>query len=614
MSDTVARRQRKWLSRSNKVSDANGNRKRQSDNVGLNSILAADFGSVNTRALLFDVVEGEYRLVAQGRSRTTIGSPSDDVHLGLSSVLREMAEATGRRFFDEHGNIIRPEQVDRVGVDYYLTTASAGQALRAVLVGLYPGQDLAAAQRAIAPFYVEIAATVHLEDGLGPKGRLNRIVHSRPQLILITGGTDGGARTVLLEMLSVVRQAVSLLPMGGRPMVIYAGNSSMTQSVREMLSQQSEVLIAPNIVSGDSAWEAARTVLASAVDDHKRHSRSFQRVAAMTDSGILPTARGIETMTAFFSRAMRQAALAIDIGGARTTLTLAGNGRVWTGIRNDIGLGHSAASALELIGEEGISEWLPFYPRKGELEQYVLNKGLRPGSVPLDMRERYIEYALLSACLRQMLSMAREPGNSAIDPARVGMVLLAGAAITGGGGGALDMLMLSDALQCQGVLRVKADPYGALAALGALAAVQPTAVVQLANSNALEDVGTLICASGKSSPDETALRVSVRLESGELLKREIADGDVWHLPLETNARADVRIQVRRGLSVGGKRRLRLQLTGGRGGLLFDARLDTLEKERSMTVRAVNMLRWFAAVIGQEEPVVIPESWLVTANG
>lgn len=574
----------------------------------INSILAADFGSVNTRALLFDVVEGEYRLVAQGRSRTSIGSPLDDAHLGLSTVLREMAEATGRRLLDEQGNIIRPEQADRVGVDYYLTTASAGHSLRAVLVGLYPGHDLVAAQRAIAPFYIEIAATVHLEDGLGPKGRLNRIVHSRPQLIIITGGTDGGARTVLLEMLSVVRQAVALLPMGSRPTVIFAGNSSLTPSVREMLSQQAEVLISPNIVgSSENAWEAAQTVLASAVDDDKRHGRSFRRVAAMTDSGILPTARGVETMAAFFSRALRQEVLAIDIGSARSTLSLAGNGRVWTGIRNDIGLGHSAASALDIVGEESVNEWLPFYPRKGELTQYVLNKGLRLESVPLDMRERCIEYALLRASLRYMLSVAREPGNSAIEPARVGMVLVAGAALTGSGQGALDMLMLSDALQCEGVVRVKSDPFGALAALGALAAAQPTAVVQLANSKVLEDVGTLICVSGKSSAEATALKVSVRLENGELLKRKIADGDVWHLPLESNAWAEVRLQARRGLTVGGKRRLRL--AGGRGGLLFDARLNTLEKESSMTVRAVNMLRWFAAVSGQDEPVVIPESWL-----
>ena len=609
MSDAVAGRRRKWLARSKKQSDARGNHKGQSDRPAINSILAADFGSVNTRALLFDVVEGEYRLVAQGRSRTTMGSPVDDVHVGLSAALREMAAATGRRFLDEQGNVIRPEQTDRVGVDHFLATASAGHALRAVLAGLYPGHDLVAARRAIAPFYIEVAAAVHLEDGLGPKGRLNRIVHSRPQLILITGGTDGGARTVLLEMLSVVRQAVALLPMGGRPLVVFAGNSGLSASAREMLSQQAEVLIAPNIVGGKGASKAAQTALAGAVEAHRRHSRSYRRVAAMTDSGILPTARGVETMTAFFARALGQEVCAIDIGSARATLTLAGNGRAWTGIHNDIGLGHSAASALELVGEAAVNEWLPFSPRAGELAQYALNKGLRLDNVPLDMRERMLEYALLRACLRYMLRAAREHGNSAVDPARVGLALVAGAAMTGHEAGALDMLMLSDALQCRGVLRVKADPYGALPALGALAAAQPTAVVQLANSNAVEDVGALICAHGQASADATALKVSVRLENGELLQRDIADGDVWHLPLAPKATAEVRIQARRGVSVGGKRRLRLRLAGGRAGLLFDARLDTLEQETSMTVRAVKMLRWFAAVSGQDEPVVIPESWL-----
>ena len=377
----------------------------------IRSILAADFGSANTRALLFDLVDGEYRLVAQGMAPTTIGSPSDDVHLGLSRALREIGSATGRRFLDEGGRLIKPEQSDRVGVDYFVTTTSAGKPVPTLLVGLYPQIDIAAAQRAIEPFYLDAVADVHLEDGLGPKGRLNRIVHSRPQLIVITGGTDDGARTVLLEMLSLVRQAVSLMPLGNRPVILYAGNSSLVQSAREMLSQQVEVLFAPNIRGGDGlALEPVQAVLARHFDERKRHSKSFKRVAAMTDSGILSTARGVETMTTFFSRTIGGNVLTIDFGSARTMLALASQSAVQTMIRNDIGVGHSAVSALELIGAEAVAKWLPFHPRKGELAQYALNKGLRLGSVPLDMRERYIEYALLRAAIRYMLAELGE-GN-----------------------------------------------------------------------------------------------------------------------------------------------------------------------------------------------------------
>ena len=573
----------------------------------VNSILAADFGSVNTRALLFDKVDGMYRLVGSGAGRTTISAPADDVQAGLVSILQKMSEATGRRFLDHAGGLIRPERGDRVGVDYFLTTTSAGQPLRAVLVGLYPQVSIAAARRAIAPFYMDAVAEVHLEDGLGARGRLNKIIHSRPQMIVITGGADGGARTVLLEMLAVVREAVSLMPQGSKPTVLYAGNSSLAASVREMLSQQVEVLIAPNIRQrGKETLEPAQSLLGSYFDGVKRYSKGFQRTASMSDSGIVPTARPVETMTAFFSRVLGQDVLTIDVGSARTMLSLGRKGLVHSTIRNDIGVGHSAATTLELIGEGEIGRWLPFHPRKGELAQYARNKGLRLASVPLDMRDRCIEHALLRAGIRYMAGEMKQ-----LDRARVGFVIVAGGAFSGSGQGALDMMLMADALELEGVVQVKSDPHGALAAMGALASAEPTAVVQLAHGNVLENVGTLIRVSGQAASG--AIAVKARRDNGEIIEREVSAGDVWHLPIAISRTVELRIQTKRGLSIGGKRRLRLKLPGGRGGLLLDARLDAQLTATTMIERAVNMLRWYAAVTGQESPVAIPESWLAAAD-
>jgi len=571
----------------------------------IKSILAADFGSVNTRALLFDRVDGLHRLVAQARASATVGPPDENVQVGLVAALQKISESTGRRLLDDDGRLIRPEQADRIGVDYFITTASAGPPLRAVLVGLYPQVSIAAARRAIAPFYIDAVAEVHLEDGLGAKGRLNRIVHSRPQLILISGGTDGGARTALLEMLILLREAVSLMPLGKRPVVLYAGNSSLAASARENLSQLVEVLIAPNIRQGDSeSLEPLQAVLESCFDEARRRSKLFQQCAAMSDTGIMPSARGSETMTAFFARATGADALTVDVGSAKTMLSLGRAGRISTAMRNDIGLGHSAAAALEIIGENEISRWLPFHPRKGELAQYAQNKGARAASLPLDMRERYIEYALLRAGIRFVAGELAQ-----FDGARVGLVMLAGGCFTEGGQGALDMMLLADALQLEGAVQVKADPHGALPALGTLAAALPEAVVQLVNGNALEHVGTLLRVSGKAAAGTTAVKVKAKRNNGDRFEREVSAGGVWHLPLPAAGTVDLRIQVRRGLSIGGQRRLRLQAQGGRGGLLIDARLDALAQAKTMTERAVNMLRWYAAVTGQERPVAIPESWL-----
>ena len=571
----------------------------------INSILAVDIGSVNTRALLFDRVDGAYRLVASGAGRTTLGAPDDDAAAGLASILKEMSDASGRRLCDDAGGLIRPEQGDRIGVDYVLASTSAGQPLRAALVGLYARFSLAAARRAIAPYYIDAVSEIHLEDGLGARGRLNKIIHSMPHLIFITGGADGGARTAMLSMLALVRETVSLMAAGKKPTIIYAGNSSLASSVREILGQQAEVLIAPNIwQDGAEALEPAHAVLGRYFDGVRRRQAGMRQIASISDSGIAPSARAVETMTAFFARSLRQDVLTIDAGSAGMMLSLGRKAGVQSAIRNDIGLGHSAASALALVGEDAVERWLPFHTRKDELAQYARNKGLRPANAAMDMRDRYLEYALLRANLRYMRSEL-----SQLDRARVRVVILAGAIFSGGMPGALDLLLLADALELEGAVDVWSDPHGALPALGGLAMVEPSAVVQLVGGHALETVGTLIRVSGRADEGAKAATVRARQDDGAVNERDIKAGDVWHLPVARGRTVDLRIQARRGLSIDGKRRLRLHLRGGRGGVLIDARLDAQDSAKTMTERAVKMLRWYAAVTGQEGPVAIPESWL-----
>ncbi len=571
----------------------------------VHSILAVDIGGVHTRALLFERLDGAFRLVGQGAGQTTLGAPNDDARAGLAPILADMSETSGRRIVDGAGRVIRPARDEREGVDHVLITTSAGPPLRAALLGLYPQVSIASARRVIAPFYIEAVAEVHLEDGFSARGRLNRIVHSRPQLIFIAGGVDGGAGSALLEMLAITREAVTLLGEGSKPVVLYAGASGLAASLREMLSQRAEVLIAPNIRQPEGeALEPAQALLGRYFASRKRKSAGYQSLASVSSSGILPTARMVETMTAFFGRSLGEDALTIDVGSGRTMLSLARRGGLESVIRNDIGVGHSAATALELIGAGELARWLPFRARAGELAAYALRKSARPQSNPLDMRARFIEHALL----RGAVAFAAGKFKS-LDRSRLRLVVLAGATFCGAGQGALDMLLLADALELDGVTQVKADPRGALPALGALASVAPAAVVQLVNSDLLEPVGALIRVTGRPAAGALALRITAIVDGGDALERDIKVGDVWHLPVPAAGAAELRIQASRGLSIGGKRRLRLTLAGGRGGLLFDARLDAQARAKTMTERGLNLLRWHAAVTGPGRPVAIPESWL-----
>src|SRR5262245_55843642 len=129
------------------------------------SILAADFGSVYTRAVLIDVVDGMYRLVARGESRTTSGYPIEDVSVGLDRALVQLSEVTGRRLVGEDGRIITPEKADRAGVDFFVATASLGKPLQTVMVGLVPDVSIASGLRAASGTYISVAETISLYDG-----------------------------------------------------------------------------------------------------------------------------------------------------------------------------------------------------------------------------------------------------------------------------------------------------------------------------------------------------------------------------------------------------------------------------------------------------------------
>ncbi len=579
------------------------------------SILAVDFGSVNTRVLLFDVVDGEYALVARRQGKTTIDAPADDARLGLIKILRELSAAADRRFLDDDGELIKPEQSERIGIDFCITTASAGAPIKLVLLGLLPDKGLASARRALVPFYTDVVAQVHLQDGLSDRARLNRIVESRPHLIFICGGTDGGARAAMQNMLDLARQAVAAIQPGNRPTVLYAGNKDLAAGARETLGQLVEVMTAPNIrpTPQREAIDATQQVLSRFYDEFRRRAGgSYRNIAPISDTGVLPSAHSFEMMTAFFARMLDTAVLSVDIGGAKSALCLAQGDKRHSALRTDIGMGQSAANTLELAGEEAVKAWLPFHPRQGELAGYAVKKSLRSLNMPLDMRERYIEFALLRAAIQLLLADAERSGAESaarIALSRLGLIVTGGATLASSGQGALDMLLLSDALPISGVAQVMSDRHGALAGLGALAPTNPSAVVQLLQSGVVEHVGSLIKATGTAPAGNRALKISIKMPSGEIIGREIVAGDVWHLPAPAGSSVDISLQTGRGIRVGDKRRLRLRLRGGRGGILFDTRLSTMSAAESITERAVNMLRWYAAVTGEDKPVAIPESWL-----
>ena len=101
-----------------------------------NSLLAVDIGAANTRAVLFDVVEGEYRFVASGTAPSTAEAPFKDVSEGVRNAIANLQTILGKSLLDASRGLITPSQSNGSGVDALVVTLSAGPTIKAVVVGL----------------------------------------------------------------------------------------------------------------------------------------------------------------------------------------------------------------------------------------------------------------------------------------------------------------------------------------------------------------------------------------------------------------------------------------------------------------------------------------------
>lgn len=564
------------------------------------SVLAVDFGSVTTRVVLIDSVEGEYRLVSRGLGRTTDGYPVNDITVGFDRVLRQITDATGRQFIEDTGKIISPQRPDGTGVDLFAVTASIGRPLQAVVVGLVPDVSIASAIRAASGTYIQVVQTVSLEDGRDEQARLNAILLAYPDLIIVTGGMEDGAETPVKQLAQIVRLAVNLIDKSRRPAVIYSGNSKLKPFMQELFDDgATTLLLADNVRPGmeDEHYDSARQELGEAFDRYKEHhSQAFAAIGLMSQTGVLPTGQSYAVLAEYLAETQPGTAALIDVGSSASTLAMVMNGHVTTSIRTDIGLGHSAPNLLESVGLEAIHRWLPFEISANELLNYALNKSMRPATIPANLRDLYIEHALLKAGVENLVAGANKAW--AHQPLALNRVVAAGAALTRTGHPAYDALLLLDALQPMGITVLQSDPYGLIAALGAIARLNPEAVVQLVDNNCFPMLGTCISLGGMPRKDKTAMTIEISEEGSDIIyDQTVPGGHLWIHPLPPGKRAEVKIKCARNTSVNGKGSVKLMLSGGLAGLIFDARGRPLPLPIDARARADLLPMWVSEMTG-----------------
>jgi hypothetical protein len=576
------------------------------------SILAIDVGATVTRAVLFDVVEGQYRFVALGQAPSTAEAPFRDTGIGVREAIRNLQNITGAALLGAQDNsLIAPSQPDGSGVDAVVATVSAGPAVKTVVVGLLPDVSLQSARRLAESTYSRVIDTLDLSDQRNPGKQMDSIIRSRPDLVLLAGGTDGGASRSVQKMLEAVGLACYLMPEEKRPMVLYAGNHKLAHEVREMLGAHAGRLqighnVRPTLETEDLV-PASHELASLIMKLRARQLKGVDELHLWSGGTLLPTAYAHGRMIRFLSRLYQstRGLLGVNVGASAVSVAAGFNGDLTLGVYPQFGLGENLAGILQHTSIEDILRWLPLDISSGTLREYLFQKSIYPSAIPATKDEQAIAQAIARQALYLSVQQARKNFPENIRASRLDQMPPLDLII--GGGGALSdgpslgqsLLLMLDAIQPVGILPMLLDQNNLLPLLGVAASRNQYLPVQVIESGAFIGLGTVVSVIASASYGDQVLRARLAYADGTEARAEVKFGGLEILPLPAGQTARLSLQPLRRADAGlgpGKAGA-IQVTGGALGVVIDARGRPLQLPSDPVRRRELMKRWSYAVGG-----------------
>lgn len=576
------------------------------------SILAIDVGAAVTRAVLFDVVEGQYRFVASGQAPSTAEAPFRDIGIGVREAIANLQNITGAALLGtQDNNLIAPSQPDGSGVDAVVATVSAGPAVKTVVVGLLSDVSLASARRLAESTYSRIVDTLDLSDRRGPDQQMDSIARSRPDLVLLTGGTDGGASRAIQKMLEAVGLACYLMPAEKRPMVLYAGNQKLAPDVQDLLGVHAGKLqigsnVRPSLETEDLA-PASHELASLVMKLRERQIKGVDELNLWSGGTILPTAYARGRMIRFLSRLYQstRGLLGVNVGASAVSVAAGFNGDLVSAVYPQFGLGENLAGILQHTAVEDIMRWLQLDISANTLREYLFQKSLYPAAIPATKDEQLIMQAVARQALYLSVRLAQKDFPEHIRPARtdqmppLDLIIAGGGAISDGTSLGQSLLLLLDAIQPVGIMPVLLDQNNLLPLLGVAASRNHYLPVQVIESGAFIGLGTIVSVIASANYGDQVLRAKLTYSDGTEARAEVKFGGLEVLPLPTGQTARLSLQPLRRADAGlgpGKSAV-VPVTGGALGIVIDARGRPIQLPTDPVRRRELMKRWSYTVGG-----------------
>ena len=590
----------------------------------LKTILATDCGSTTTKAILIELVENEYRLTYRGEAPTTVEAPFEDVTRGVLNAVMEIEELSNRKIINKD-KIISPSKNDN-GVDIYISTSSAGGGLQMMVAGVVKTMSGESAERAALGAGSIVMDIIASNDGRLPHEKIKRIRELRPDMILLSGGIDGGTVSHVVELAEILAAANPQPRLGQdyKLPVIYAGNKDAKDKIENTLGEKVDLDLVDNIrpVLEQENLEPSRDKIHDLFMEHvMQQAPGYKKLMSWTDAPIMPTPGAVGSLIEMIAEKENITVVGVDIGGATTDIFSVFQGKFNRTVSANLGMSYSICNVLAESGLDNVLRWVPFDIDRKELTNRIGNKMIRPTTVPQSLEELFIEQSIAREALRLSFKQHKEFAvglkgiqkertiSDAFDQTTSGesLVNMMDLDLLVGSGGVLSHAprreqsakMLIDAFMPEGITQLAVDSIFMMPQLGVLAHVDKKEFSEDARKAALEvfhkdcliRLGTCITPIGKAKPGEVILNVVLTLSDGTTKEKELISGEIVRLEAPYEPIQAV-LKPSKNMDIGGGngQEIEANIYGGTVGLIFDGRdrpitIPTNQEERLKSIRS-----------------------------
>jgi uncharacterized protein (TIGR01319 family) len=605
------------------------------------TILATDCGSTTTKAILIEELDGEYRLSKRGEAPTTVEAPFEDVTMGVRNAITEIMELKNQdmedaskhvNYLDEGGVITTsryPDREETRGVDLYVSTSSAGGGLQMMVSGVVKSMTAESAERAALGAGAIVMDVIAQNDGREDYVKIQRIRELRPDMILLSGGIDGGTTVHVAELAEMIAAAAPKprLGIGYRLPIIFAGNKDARPLVERILGEQTDLRIVDNLrpVLERENLGPARDEIHNLFMEHvMAQAPGYNKLMDWADAPIMPTPGAVGKLIEETAREQDITIVGVDIGGATTDVFSVFADTFNRTVSANLGMSYSICNVLNETGVENILRWVPLQIEIFELRNRIRNKMIRPTTIPQSLQDLVIEQAIAREALRlafehhktlavglkgvqQVRDVAETfsqsgSGATLVDLMELDMIIGSGGVLSHAPRRVQSVMMMLDAFQPEGVTKLTVDSIFMMPQLGVLSEVHPKAATQVFDRDCLIRLGTAVspvqATNSKVKPGDPCVTVNMVRDDGTTDSVEVPFGSIAKMELKVGHTATLEISPRRGFDVGAGsgHKVEVEAEGGLEGIVVDARgRNPMYLPTDQTERVEKLMEWIEAM-------------------